>query len=125
MSISHSNDISEDEENIREAYEQLYHKSFNVKKTNRAVLKTVNVLELEIEKLICGLQNSTESFSKLNAMMNPLETTVKTLTTDLKESTKSFSEFKVVEESLEPMVKTLTSDLEKSNTQLHSRNLTV
>lgn len=63
-----------------------------MKKINRAVFKKVNELELERERLISYLQ----------------------------ESTKSLSELRLVNENLDAKVKTLTSDLEKSNIQHHS-----
>ncbi|XP_022856135.1 uncharacterized protein LOC111377295, partial [Olea europaea var. sylvestris] len=94
----HSNDNlgneDEDEDGIdlQEAYQQLFKESLKIKKVNKALLKKVDELEREKEKLGSKLQ----------------------------ESLKSGSELKCVNEKLEDKVKSLTSELEKSNAHLQT-----
>lgn len=92
----HSNDNSsnedEDEKDIQEAYQLLFKESLRIKKVNKALLKKVDELEREKEKLASNLQ----------------------------ESLKNGSELKCVNEKLDDKIKTLTSELEKSNAHLQT-----
>lgn len=81
----HSNEVSKDEEEIREAYNQLFNESLKIKKTNKVVFMKINELELEKERLIHSLQESNFYLSKLYSMNKSLEIKVKNLMSDLED----------------------------------------
>ncbi|XP_022860710.1 microfibrillar-associated protein 1-like [Olea europaea var. sylvestris] len=91
---SNDNSVNENEDeddiDLQEAYQQLFKESLKIKKVDKSLLKKLDELEREKEKLGGKLQ----------------------------ESLKSGSELKCVNEKLEDKVKSLTSELEKSNAHL-------
>ncbi|XP_022841852.1 uncharacterized protein LOC111365529 [Olea europaea var. sylvestris] len=93
---SNDNSVNENEDeddiDLQEAYQQLFKESLKIKKVNKSLLKKLDELEREKEKLGGKLQ----------------------------ESLKSGSELKCVNEKLEDNVKSLTSELEKSNAHLQT-----
>ncbi|XP_022843115.1 uncharacterized protein LOC111366633 [Olea europaea var. sylvestris] len=93
---SNDNSVNENEDeddiDLQEAYQQLFKESLKIKKVNKSLLKKLDELEREKEKLGGKLQ----------------------------ESLKSGSELKCVNEKLEDKVKSLTSELEKSNAHLQT-----
>lgn len=71
---------------IHEVYDQLYKENIKLHKVNRLVFKKLNELELEKERLIGKLEESTRGLDELSVEKEFLEVNVKTLMSDLGKS---------------------------------------
>ncbi|XP_022862077.1 uncharacterized protein LOC111382364 [Olea europaea var. sylvestris] len=75
-----------DDIDIQEAYQLLFKESLKIKKVNKTLLKKVDELEREKEKLASNLQDSLKSGSELKCVNEKLEDKIKTLTIELEKS---------------------------------------
>lgn len=81
-----SQEESDDEENLQEAYDKIFEESLKLKKQNWSIFKKLHVFQLEKEGLLANLEESTCSVNELNVENKSLENKVKTLVNKLDKS---------------------------------------
>lgn len=81
------------ESDIRAIYQELYEESLKIKKSNIALLRKLDLLEREKEKLSSELQDSAKNLSEVMCKNERLEETVKTLLSDLEKSNSQLEAF--------------------------------
>lgn len=80
------------EGDIHKAYDKIYEENIKILSVNNALGMKVKELELEKEKLLTYLKESTSTLNELKSMHESLDAQVKNLTSELKKTSIRVSE---------------------------------